>query len=320
MKFQVNQHSKYAIHEQIKEQIRLAISLGQIGPGYALPSIRDVERELSVGRAVIHRAYRELQQSGILSLQPRKGVVVAEKIVLPASNHRAQKCEALIKKVFRDVEKLGVLQSSFASLLYQRALGHEQRNPPVAFVESIKTEAAECAEQVSSAWGTKVLPLSVDEFRALKRSDVVFLSVLTPFYDFERVSRKANRLKIEVAPVVLKFSTDFVRELASVLDQGKALLLLADQDFERHGQQLIGDLREKIGAERSQRLVALPLSSATDIAGMAISGEYIHLYVGNRIWDSISEDVKHLPHVSRPRVEIDGKSLQQAKVKLGLLV
>lgn len=320
MDFEVNPHSKYPVHEQIKEQIRLAISLGQIGPGYALPSIRDLEKHLRVGRAVVLRAYRDLQATGILALRARKGVVVSPKIVLPSSNHRAKKCEVLVNKVFREIDKLAVLQSSFAALLYQRAVAHEQSNPPVAFVESIRTEAEEGALQASQGLGTKVVPFSVDEFKRLNPRHISFRFVLTPFYDFERVSRAAKKLKVEVAPVVLQFSAAFISDLQAVLDTGKALLILSSADYERHGRQLVQELKGKLGAERSRRLHALPDSDIPDIASTARSGEYNRVYVGNRIWDSLTDAVKQIPNVSRPHVEIDNASLQQAKIKLGMLV
>jgi len=320
MKFQVNAHSKYSIHEQIKEQIRLAISLGQIGPGYTLPSIRDVAKESGIGRAIIHKAYRELQESGILTLHPRKGVVVSKRIVLPITNHRAKKCELLSKKVFREVERLGVLQSTFAGWLYHRAVAHEQAHPPIAFVGTVRTEMIECAKQVSAAWSTSVIPFTVEEFKRAKRSDIPFSRILTPFYDFERVARRAARLKLEIAPVVFRYSAMFVRELVLALDEGKSVILLHAEDFERHGEQLIGDLRQRIGAERSERLTSLPLSSTTDLSNILASPEYIRVYVGNRIWDSLDESMRQLPNVSHPGVEVDSESLQQARMKLGLLV
>jgi DNA-binding transcriptional regulator YhcF (GntR family) len=320
MKFQVNPHSKYSLVEQLKEQIKLAISLGRIGPGYTLPSIRDAENDLGIGRATIHKAYRDLQELGILTLNPRKGVVVAQKIVLPTTNHRVKRCEVLSESVFRKVEALGVLQSAFAAFLYQRAVQHEQDHPPIAFVSTIRTESEQCADQVSAAWSTKVIAFTVEGFNSLTRSDITFSRVLTPFYEFDHVAPKAHRLRLQIAPVVFKYSSAFVRDLALELDRGKAAILLNAEDFERHGEQLIGDLREKIGAERSRSLVSLPVSRRTDIAKIAASRQYRHVYIGNRIWDSVDANIRNLPNVSHPGVEVDAESLQQAKVKLGLLV
>jgi DNA-binding transcriptional regulator YhcF (GntR family) len=320
LQFHVNTHSKYSVDEQLKEQIRLAISLGQIGPGYALPSIRDVQKQSGIGRTIIHKAYRDLQESGILTLHPRKGVVVAEKIVLPITNHRAQKCEKLSKKVFQEVKRLGVLQSTFAAWLYHRAVAFEEAHPPIAFVGSVRTEAIECAAQVSGAWSTKVIPMTVEEFKALKRPELPFSRILTPFYDFERVARRAARLKLNVSPVVFRYSSAFVRELKTALGAGKVAILLHSEDFERHGEQLIGDLRQRIEPAHSKNLVALPLSQPSDLIGVLTGSLYGRIYVGNRIWDALDAQTKRLPNVSHPGVEIDSESLQQAKVKLGLLV
>jgi GntR family transcriptional regulator len=320
IKIVINEISKYPIHDQIKEQIKLALSLGHIRPGDALPSIRDLGKELNVGRAVIYRAYRELQQSGIVTMQSRKGAVLSPNIVLPTTNHKAEQCAALMERVFRDVKKLGLLESSFAGLLYQRAMAQEQSSPPIAFVESIRTEALQCAAQISREWGTSVVGLSLQEFKSLKSSDIVPRWVLTPFYEYELVTRTAKRLRAEVAPVVLTFSSDFVKELISVARKGKALLLLSDLDFERHGEQLVAELKDEMGTDLSKKLTALPISQIKNVKAIAASGQYKRVYIGNRIWDSTEERIKQLPNVAHPRVEINAESLQQAKMKLGLLV
>jgi len=320
MKFEISENSRYPAHEQIKEQIKLAISLGHIKAGYSLPSIRDLEKQLGVGRAIVYRAYRELEQSGIVTLQPRSGAVVSRKIVLPTSNHKAEHCEVLLRKVLREIKKIGVLESSFATLLYQRTMAREQTGPPVAFVESIKTEALQCAAQVSRDWGTNVVGISLDELKRIKRSDVSFRWLLTPFYEYEWVARVAKGLRIEAAPVVLTFSEEFIAELTSVLREGRALILLADQDFERHGEQLIAELRESVGPDLSRQLLAKAVTSVRSIESVVSSGKYKRVYAGNRIWDSLDNRIKELPSVGHPGVEIDRESLQQAKVKLGLLI
>jgi hypothetical protein len=154
----------------------------------------------------------------------------------------------------------------------------------------------------------------------LKRSEMPFSRVLTPFYEFERVARRATRLKLEIAPVVFRYSAAFVRELKLALRESPVAILLHADDFERHGDQLIGDLRQKIEPELSERLIALPLSRPSELAGILADARFSRVYVGNRIWDSLDEETKHLPNISHPGVEVDSESLQQAKVKLGLLV
>ena len=246
--------------------------------------------------------------------------MVSRKIVLPTSNHQARRCELLANRVVREAKRIGVLGRSFAEFLYHRVQIREQRRPPIAFVMSIKTEALECAEQIGRAWGTNVAAVSLDEFKRLKRSEISFRWVLMPFYEYEWVARMAKRLKVEVAPIVLKFSAAFIAELALALKARKALIILADEDFERHGQQLIGELISRIEPDRAQRLVTRPLSEVKNIEAAARSGKYSRVYIGDRLWDSLDPRIKELPKLGHPRVEIDNNSLQQAKVKLGLLV
>jgi len=49
---------------QIKEQIKVAYTVGRLQGGDLLPSIRALAKQLGVGEAVVRRAYRELTDLG----------------------------------------------------------------------------------------------------------------------------------------------------------------------------------------------------------------------------------------------------------------
>jgi GntR family transcriptional regulator len=56
LKFVIQRDSSIPVHSQIKERIKTALLFGELRPGDVLPSIRDLERELGVSRAIVRRA------------------------------------------------------------------------------------------------------------------------------------------------------------------------------------------------------------------------------------------------------------------------
>jgi len=67
------------IYEQIKQEIGRLAATGRLKPGEPLPSIRDLAAEIIVNPNTVARAYRELEQEGIIATQKGRGSVVAER-------------------------------------------------------------------------------------------------------------------------------------------------------------------------------------------------------------------------------------------------
>ena len=65
------------IYEQIKKEIFRLVAAGLWRVHDPLPSIRDLAAELLVNPNTVARAYRELEQEGLISTQKGKGSVVA---------------------------------------------------------------------------------------------------------------------------------------------------------------------------------------------------------------------------------------------------
>jgi GntR family transcriptional regulator len=65
------------VYEQVADQIRRLISADELAPGTALPSVRQLARDLGVNLNTIARAYRLLEAEGFLAIRDRAGVTVA---------------------------------------------------------------------------------------------------------------------------------------------------------------------------------------------------------------------------------------------------
>ena len=64
-------------YEQIRAQISSLIALGTLAPGTRLPTVRSLAADLGIAAGTVARAYRELEQSGLIATRRRNGTVVA---------------------------------------------------------------------------------------------------------------------------------------------------------------------------------------------------------------------------------------------------
>ena len=76
MKILISNVSDLPIYEQIKKQIEEQILSGIIKEHEALPSIRQLARDLSISVITTTRAYRELENDGFITSIQGKGSIV----------------------------------------------------------------------------------------------------------------------------------------------------------------------------------------------------------------------------------------------------
>jgi GntR family transcriptional regulator len=106
--------------EQIKYQIRTQIAGAQLQPGAALPSVRQLARDLGVSPNTVARAYADLQKEGWVVAVSRRGVAVAEEARGLAAEERVrqlnQAAEQLLGIAHRWGLETGELQASIDRL------------------------------------------------------------------------------------------------------------------------------------------------------------------------------------------------------------
>ena len=76
MKITIDSGDPLSIHEQIVRQIRDGARHGVLTSGTALPSIRQLATDLDVNHNTVARAYRELEQDGIVVTARRRGTII----------------------------------------------------------------------------------------------------------------------------------------------------------------------------------------------------------------------------------------------------
>ncbi len=76
MKVVISNQSELPIYMQIKEQIKEQIMRNSLKENDALPSIRQLAKDLGISVITTTRAYNELEQEGFIATTPGKGSVV----------------------------------------------------------------------------------------------------------------------------------------------------------------------------------------------------------------------------------------------------
>jgi GntR family transcriptional regulator len=72
----VNMDSPVPPYEQLREQIAGLIGAGELEAGTRLPPVRQLAADLGIASGTVARAYRELDQAGLIEGRGRHGTVV----------------------------------------------------------------------------------------------------------------------------------------------------------------------------------------------------------------------------------------------------
>jgi len=128
MNLQVDHHQVPGPKEQIKSQLRLLISTGELSQGQALPSSRDLAQLLKVNRNTAWAAYRELAAEGWLSSSPGAGTQVKGPGIDPRTGALLELFDRLLLKAeglgFKPQETAGLLQA-YAAARHSAAKGRK---------------------------------------------------------------------------------------------------------------------------------------------------------------------------------------------------
>ncbi len=107
MNLEIDFRSGIPIYLQVVERIKDRLAGGQLKPGDQLPTVRSLALELRVNFNTIARAYRLLDETGIISTQQGRGTYIME---LPppavAENMRQKALEELTRRFLADAGRL----------------------------------------------------------------------------------------------------------------------------------------------------------------------------------------------------------------------
>jgi GntR family transcriptional regulator len=75
----IDNQSGVPFYRQIIEQVKYAISRGELSPGDRLPTVRQLAVDLAINPNTVVRAYRQMEIEGVLETQQGSGTFVGNK-------------------------------------------------------------------------------------------------------------------------------------------------------------------------------------------------------------------------------------------------
>ena len=89
------------VYEQIVRQIHDAVKSGKLKPDTPLPTVRQLAGDLVINRNTVARAYRMLEEQGVILTAGRKGTFVRPDAVREVAKVRTTRAERVMRRVIR---------------------------------------------------------------------------------------------------------------------------------------------------------------------------------------------------------------------------
>lgn len=129
MNIQIDFRSGVPIYTQIVEQLRQLIHQGEIKVGDKLPTVREMAADLRVNFNTVARAYRILDEAGLISTQLGRGTYIWEAPTKAALKKlREQNLESLTQNYLREALHLGLNSSEIKKEITRQIEDWNNRN------------------------------------------------------------------------------------------------------------------------------------------------------------------------------------------------
>lgn len=109
---QLNYRDPRPIYEQVKDGIRKLAYSGVLGPDEKLPSVRELATKLAINPNTISRAYKELEQEGLIYTVTGKGTFINQEFDL--NDSRREELWQQFEKSLKGLLELAVTEQEIS--------------------------------------------------------------------------------------------------------------------------------------------------------------------------------------------------------------
>ena len=119
------------IYEQLASQIKHMIATGELQPGDQLPTVRQVAADLRVNFNTVARAYRLLDEAGMISTQHGRGTYILEPPSAETSEKlRREDLERMASRYINGAFELGFTPEEVQTLFEEKMLEWRTNGTP----------------------------------------------------------------------------------------------------------------------------------------------------------------------------------------------
>jgi GntR family transcriptional regulator len=120
MFFQIDFDNRLAIYDQVVRQIKFAVAGDVLREGELVPSVRELARELTINPNTVARAYRQLQDDGVLTSVRGTGLAIAAGAAKRCRDERVELIRAQLEQVFAEARQSQIDPRKFRALVEQQ--------------------------------------------------------------------------------------------------------------------------------------------------------------------------------------------------------
>ncbi|MDE5414359.1 GntR family transcriptional regulator [Alkalihalobacterium chitinilyticum] len=117
MQIIISNRSKEPIYEQITNQMKSAILSGELQEGEAIPSMRQLAKDLQISVITTKRAYEELEKAGFIYSIVGKGSFVAEQNLEVIREKKLKVIEEQMISVITNSKEIGLSLDELQQLM-----------------------------------------------------------------------------------------------------------------------------------------------------------------------------------------------------------
>lgn len=120
MQIHVSPNDGVPIYQQIVNQMRYLAASGRLTAGEQLPPVRKLAEQILVNPNTVARAYRELEQAGVIESRQGSGSFVAEKVSPLSRRERTRILNERIDMLLAEASQMDIAVETVVKLLRQR--------------------------------------------------------------------------------------------------------------------------------------------------------------------------------------------------------
>jgi GntR family transcriptional regulator len=117
MKILISNNSDSPLYQQIKDQIKDAVFMGELAEGDMLPSIRDFANDLKVSVLTIRRVYEEMEQEGFVTSRMGVGTFVSSGNLEMLRDSKRRLVEQKMQDMIQTAKSLGISREELNAMM-----------------------------------------------------------------------------------------------------------------------------------------------------------------------------------------------------------
>ena len=116
MEIDVVTSSPEPVYEQIVRQVQRGVAEGELKPGDALPTVRQLADDLQINRNTVARAYKLLEDRGVLVTAGRRGTFVRNEAAHEVHRAKSGQAERAMRQTVSMLLGEGMTRAQVAAL------------------------------------------------------------------------------------------------------------------------------------------------------------------------------------------------------------